>query len=237
MKVRQLVPRNEDVELADVVHWAEGGPGGLFRPFAPEVLQFCADVSRALFADKPAKAFPELQALAFWLRKSALERMRESFETLKTDQAWPVPRGVVFHVPPANVDTIFMYSWLMSVLAGNRNILRISQRASDQIQIVCRVFNERLAAADPALLGNTVMIQYGHDAEITAAISAIADVRVIWGGDATVNTLRAIPVPPHCKELVFPDRYSLAAVHASRYLGLDDGQRQGANEEHGKGER
>ncbi|MFC6804089.1 acyl-CoA reductase [Deinococcus caeni] len=39
-----------------------------------------------------------------------------------------MPRGLVFHVPPANVDTIFIYSWLMSVLAGNRNVIRLSSR-------------------------------------------------------------------------------------------------------------
>src|SRR5229473_1854189 len=40
------------------------------------------------------------------------------------------PRGLVFHVPPANVDTIFVYSWALSALAGNRNVVRISPRAA-----------------------------------------------------------------------------------------------------------
>jgi hypothetical protein len=133
-----------------------------------------------------------------------------------------VPRGLVFHVPPANVDTIFVYSWLMSVLAGNRNVIRLSPRASEQTAIICRVFNEALAEAPAALKQNTVILRYGHEREITQAISAVSDVRILWGGDASVNELRSVPLPPHAKELTFPDRYSFAIMRTSRYQESDE---------------
>jgi len=226
MKVQQLVPRAEEVELEEILARLRDVSGGTLAPFAPEILSFCAEFSRALFRDPEAKRFPELQALAFWMRKAELERLRREFERLKTDRTLLVPRGLVFHVPPANVDTIFMYSWLVSVMAGNRNILRISPRAAQQTTIICRVFNQCLETADKSMRNNTVMIRYGDEQEITAAISAVADVRVIWGGDASVNSIRSVHISPHCKELAFPDRYSLSVMRASKYLGLDEAARR-----------
>jgi hypothetical protein len=226
MKVQQLVPRSEEVELEEILAGLRDTSGGTLSPLAPEILEFCATFSRGLFRDAEAKKFPELQALAFWMRKAELERLRQEFDRLKTSCTLPVPRGLVFHVPPANVDTIFMYSWIMSVLVGNRNILRISPRAAQQTTIICRVFNDCLEAAGKTMRRNTVMIRYGHEQEITAAISAVADVRVIWGGDTSVNSIRAIRIPPHCKELAFPDRYSLSVVRTSNYLGLDETKRK-----------
>jgi hypothetical protein len=226
MKVQQLVPRAEEVELDEILAGLRDVSTGTLAPLAPEILEFCANFSRALFKDAEAKRFPELQALAFWMRKSELERLRQEFDRLKTKNTLPVPRGLVFHVPPANVDTIFMYSWIMSVLVGNRNILRISPRAAQQTTIICKVFNECLAAAGDIMRRNTVMIRYGHEQEITAAISAVADVRVIWGGDASVNNIRAVRIPPHCKELAFPDRYSLSVMRTSMYLALEETKRK-----------
>ncbi|MGH9681858.1 MAG: acyl-CoA reductase [Candidatus Acidiferrales bacterium] len=226
MKVQQLVPRAEEAELDEILARLRDVSTGTLAPFVPEILGFCAEFSRALFRDAEAKRFAELQALAFWMRKSELERLRQEFERLKTSCTLLVPRGLVFHVPPANVDTIFMYSWLMSVMAGNRNILRISPRAAQQTAIICRVFNECLERADKCMRNNTVMIRYGHELEITAAISAVSDVRVIWGGDASVNNIRSVKIPPHCKELAFPDRYSLSAMRTSSYLGLAEAARR-----------
>ena len=82
------------------------------------------------------------------------------------------------------MDTIFIYSWLLSVLAGNRNIIRLSLRVSPQTEILCRLFNQTLEATPDSLKDSTLMIRYGHEREITQALSAVVDVRVIWGGDA-----------------------------------------------------
>jgi len=226
MKVQRLVPRSDEAELDEILAELRDHSCGSLCPFSPEILEFCAEFSRALFRDLEAKRFPELQALAFWMRKTELERLRQEFDRLKTSCTVPVPRGLVFHLPPANVDTIFMYSWLMSVMVGNRNLIRISPRSAQQTAIICRVFNECLERAGQAVRRNTVMIRYGHEQEITAAISAVADVRVIWGGDASVNNLRATKIPPHCKELTFPDRYSLSVVSAAKYLALDEAMRR-----------
>ncbi len=54
------------------------------------------------------------------------------------------PRGNVFHVPPANVDTIFVYSWALSALAGNHNVVRISERSAAAAETILDALNGTL---------------------------------------------------------------------------------------------
>src|SRR6185437_11844363 len=165
MTVEQVVPLAATVDLNSTLA-ALTEPAPPLAPFNDEVIALCADFSRRIFRDEQASRFPELHALAFWMRKAELVRLSEEFSRLKSSNAVLVPRGLVFHVPPANVDTIFIYSWLMSVLAGNRNVIRLSPRASEQTAIICRIFNEALADAPVGLKQNTVILRYGHEREI-----------------------------------------------------------------------
>jgi hypothetical protein len=52
----------------------------------------------------------------------------------------------------------------------------------------------------------------------------MCDVRVIWGGNAAVSAIRAVPLPYHAKEIAFPDRSSLSVLNAEQYLGLEETQ-------------
>jgi hypothetical protein len=112
----------------------------------------------------------------------------------------------------------------LSVLAGNKNVIRLSPKVSTQTDILCRLFNQTLGESPETMRYSTVMLRYGHEREITEAISAVADVRVIWGGDRSVLAIREIPLPPHARELTFPDRYSFAVIRAARYLALENSQ-------------
>jgi hypothetical protein len=49
---------------------------------------------------------------------------------------------------------------------------------------------------------------------------------VIWGGDKTVDSIRRAVLPPHARELTFPDRYSMAAFRADSYLRLPEEERE-----------
>jgi hypothetical protein len=224
--VQQVIPESVTVEISELVARLKE-PVPPAEPFSAELIGFAASFSRAIFQNRAAAAYPELQALAFWMRKAELVRLQQEFEAALTTDVVKSPRGLVFHLPPANVDTIFVYSWLLAVLAGNRNLIRLSQRATPQTELLCSIFQSVLdSSSGEALRANTVMVRYGHDREITAAFSALCDVRVIWGGDRTVNLIRAIPLPPHAKEITFSDRSSLAVLNGEAYLDLDDAARQ-----------
>lgn len=225
MNVTQLVPREETVDL-DGLTAALSNPSARLTPFSEAILDFCAKFSTVLFRDRDARRYPELQALAFWMRKAELQRFRDEFRSLETPSTLLVPRGLVFHVAPSNVDTIFVYSWIVSVLSGNANVIRISERAAEASTLICKLFNETLASSDSPLAANTSILRYGHDSAVNARLSAVADVRVIWGGDASVAALRAFPLQPHAKEITFPDRHSLAVAHAAQYLNLGAEQKR-----------
>ena len=189
------------------------------EPFSDEILALCADFSRRL--GKAGKGIPEIAALAFWMRKSELVRLREQFSNLHTPETLLVPRGTVLHIPPANVDTIFIYSWLLSLLVGNKNVIRLSTRRTPTVDLILDVMAEVLADdAHANLRDQTSFVRYGHQDAVTARLSAACDVRVIWGVDTTVRTIRATPLPPHATELTFPDRFSMAAIRTEAYLEL-----------------
>lgn len=194
--------------------------------YSPVLIEFCAEFARTL--GRRATGMPELQALAFWMRRAELMRLREQFHGRYGPDVVLVPRGVVFHVPPANVDTIFVYSWLLSLLAGNANVVRLSSRGSEQTELILQVLVE-LAAQERynEIASNTFLVRYGHDDAVSAALSAVADLRVIWGGDATVAAFRRFEIAPHATDLTFPDRVSLSVIDAHAYLTMNDGA-QGA---------
>lgn len=230
MLVEQVVPRAEAVDLDGLLARLRA-PEARLPPFDSEAVEVCSRVSTALFRDLEARKHPELQALAFWMRKAELERMRTEFAALETERVLLAPRGLVFHVPPSNVDTIFLYSWVLSMLAGNANVIRLSERAGAPSAVICRLLNAVLRESGELANGNTAVLRYGHERSVNEAISAAADVRVIWGGDETVNMIRSVPLPPHAQELTFPDRYSLAVIKAGPWLGLAAEERQGIAEQ------
>jgi hypothetical protein len=217
VNVDVLVPALGSVDIAEVERRVSVPRR---RPFATELLDVSAAIADKIFADAEAKRYPELQALAFWMRKAAVHQLKTEFDALDSSDVMLAPRGVVFHIPPANVDTMFVYSWLLAFLAGNHNIVRISSRQTPQVRILIRVLDAALGKSEAG--GGTVMVTYGHDAAITERLTGLCDVRVIWGGDATVSAVRAVPLPPHAKELTFSDRFSFSAIRTESYLDLSD---------------
>jgi hypothetical protein len=64
-------------------------------------------------------------------------------------------------------------------------------------------------------------VAYGHQEKITEAFSAMADARIIWGGDATIATIRKAPLPARGVDVCFADRTSLCVLGAARILELE----------------
>lgn len=180
------------------------------------VVEFLASVGSGLLKPAVARVFPELGALGFFLRRSALSQVLAGLPREGNVRA--TPRGLVFHVPPANVDTIFVYSWALSALAGNANIVRISPRSAGAATAVLDALNAALVDADPIIAETQAMISYGRDDAVTTALSTSCDLRVLWGGDASVKRLREFPLGPGARDITFPDRTSFSIVAADSYI-------------------
>jgi len=189
------------------VKFNEINTGEFLNPFDNEVLGFLDSLSKELLK---LKEYNELVALGFWLRKSNIEKMKKEFFK-KYENNIVLPRGVTFHIAPSNVDTIFVYSFVLSMLVGNVNILRIGQKTNEQILTLIKKIEEVLNKY-PKLKNKLYIARYGYEEEINEFFSSICDLRIIWGGDETVNTIRKIPLKPTALELTFADKFSFALL-------------------------
>lgn len=185
-------------------------------PFDEELIAFCVSLSENL---QEIKGDPALAALAFWLRKGNLLQMKSTWDSTQSPNTLRVPRGLVFHIPPSNVDTMFVYSWILSLLMGNANAVRLPTKKTTTSDTLFECVKNTLKHY-PELDQSNRFISYGHDLKITEEISKQSDVRVIWGGDQTVNTIRSIPLKPSAKELVFCDRSSFSVIDGNVYCSV-----------------
>lgn len=187
----------------------------LNTPFDEDVLNFTQSLSKRFIR---MRHLPEVVALGYWLRKANIKQMQAQFEQ-QTAQKIVHARGIVFHIAPSNVDTIFVYSWMLSLLAGNKNIIRLSSKS--EVNGVLQVILEELPAF-PKVAAQTIICTYSHDEQATEVLSSICHTRVVWGGDATVNTVRQVSLAPLANELVFPNRFSLAVLNAAEVSALTE---------------
>lgn len=219
MTVRYLLGADDGASFEQVLDRCASAPA--WAPFDPRATAFVARFSQKLLTHPQARQFPEMAALGHWFRGASLRDLAAQYPARAGFLR--LGRGLAFHVAPANVDSVFMYSWLLSLLAGNTNLVRVSQKGSPQQDFVIEALRATLAdPAGEAVAGRFVLLTYPHDDAITGALSARCQLRVVWGGDATVATLRAIPLRPTATELCFPDRFSAAALSAPAVLALDD---------------
>ncbi len=186
------------------------------EPFEPGRVALMEEFSMRLLSEPGLRRESAAAALGFWLRPAHVRQLEADFRGHRPD--YPrVPVGLVFHVAPANVDTMFVYSWALSFLCGNANLVRLTTRRSalvdDLLGCLASLFESHAGAAR----GN-VFITYGHDATATARFSAVCDCRIVWGGDETVRRLRAVPLNPHSSERSFASKRSLSVIVSSAYF-------------------
>lgn len=177
------------------------------RVFDVDLCAFIEELSAELLRSPLSRAMPDLAALGFWGRKANLRKLKEAFG----DSADRLGRGLCFHITPSNIPINFAFSWLFSLLAGNANIVRLPGGMFPQVEAFCAVL-AGVARSWPEVEKRNALVRYPRDNTITAAFCAEADVRMIWGGDATIAALKSLPTPPRCVDITFADRYSIALL-------------------------
>lgn len=182
--------------------------------FCEGVTNFLAELSNEILKDNRSRKSSDLTAYAYWIRKASLMKEKNLRGEMISSR---LGRGIAFHIAPSNVPLAFAMSLTASLLSGNANIVRISSRDFFEIEIVCDALN-KLLAENESMQKYICLVRYPHDEEITKTFSEICDLRIIWGGDNTINTIRKIPIPPRAVELTFADRHSIALIDSEKYL-------------------
>lgn len=197
--------------------------GNLARPFAPARMELAARVSTRVLRAPKATTSAAIVHFAYWTRAAALQRLARQFEQRLPENCLARPRGVVFHLPPQNVETVFLYSWMLAWLAGNANIVRVPAALGPEVAALLALFLEELAAAGER---TQLFVQYPSDSAASQRISAASDARVVWGGDAKVRAFATMALRHGGKALWFGDRFSFAVLHGAALAGLDEAARR-----------
>ena len=199
---------------------------GALPPFDPLVIEFVDAVSKSVLLDSVMSRMPEMAAVAHWMRGGHISELHASFQERKGSRVW-LARGIALHFAPSNVDSIFLYSWFLSMLVGNANIVRLSARRGEEVAALLGKIN--LVMEQPKfrpILRRSLVVAYDHSDEITERFSQCCQVRVLWGGDQSVRSLRAVPMNPLGIEVVFASRFSLATINAAAVRSLAEDRLQ-----------
>lgn len=184
------------------------------QPFDDEAVDFLNSLSACILKDKESRYYPDVVTFAFFCRKANLLQLKKRH----LPQGLRLGRGLVFHIAPGNVPVNFAYSLLSALLAGNSSIVKLSSKPFPQVDIIVR---QLFALAQNPVSRRIILLRYSHDTDCTEQFSAMADTRVIWGGDNTINLIRKSPLQPRATDICFADRYSICALKADAVLNAD----------------
>jgi len=197
---------------------------GALLPFDSQLIRLVDEVSKTVLRDPVLKRFPEMAAVAHWMRKAHIVELQRAFEAQRGNRL-RLPRGICLHFAPSNVDSIFLYSWFISLLMGNKNVVRVSRRRGEEVDLLLAKVNSVLSSEEYRVVRDgSLVVSFDHDDECVQHLSEICQVRIVWGGDETIRHLRSIPLNPLAIEIAFANRFSLAALNARRILEAGAGK-------------
>ena len=180
--------------------------------FSEKVLDFLDCLSKKLMQSSEAKKYPDVIAYAFWIRREYLEKAGRRYRT----EAQRMGRGIAFQIAPSNIPVQFAVSMTYALTAGNGSVIRISDKKFEQAEIICRAIRQVLSEVYPEMAPYICVIRYDHNDKITQALTDICDIRMIWGGNHTIEAIRKAPVPVRCLDFGFADRYSIAVIDSEK---------------------
>ena len=223
MEVTKFIPEYiEHVEIDNLLN-EEFISQNYLMAFDEINVQFLSSLSQAILKHKGIKNYPELVALAYWLRKSNISVIINSFQKNINKSEVIVPTGLAFHIAPSNVDTIFLYSWALSLLVGNINIIRITQTQNEQLDLLLSLVRKELSDKKCLPISKrNIIITYPKDDKINSLISSLSDLRILWGGDETINNIKRLPSKSTTKDISFADKFSYSIINAAAYIKLDN---------------
>lgn len=164
--------------------------------------------------------------LSMWLREKNIRRILAlNFDDPKVLSEFIIkndrhikaqPRGLICHWIAGNVPTLGLFSLFQSLLVGNANILRIP---AESVPIMRQLLDVMANAKASVLMESFAVVTFpSSDKVLNAALSKIADGRIVWGGQEAVEAITGLPHQGHCEDLIFGPKYSFAVID-SKALG------------------
>lgn len=187
--------------------------------FSDEACNFLQALSSAILKSPAARQYPDLSAVAFWCRKANIDKKRSIVNYCEKR----LGRGLCFHIAPSNIPVNFVFSFFFGLLAGNANIVRVPSKEFAQVEVLIDFIKDILEKY-PEIKERTAFIKYERDNETSEHFSMMADARMIWGGDKTIESIKNLKTKPRCVDITFADRYSICIIDSQEILSLDETQ-------------
>lgn len=184
-------------------------------PFDKTVIEELDALSKALMKDPASRQYPDVVTFGFFCRRANLLKLREQYTPSTSNRQPRLGWGMVFHIAPSNVPVNFAYSVVAGLLAGNTNVVRVSQKQFPQVDIIVK----HMRATD---IHRVAVVRYPHESNANEVFSGLCNVRVIWGGDTTIETIRKNAIPARAFDICFADRYSIAVIRPKAILEADN---------------
>ncbi|BDX07785.1 acyl-CoA reductase [Planctobacterium marinum] len=185
------------------------------EPFAKETREFIDALSNTLLAEQIFKPHSELTTLGFWLRASNIKRLRQQYfaQDNVSSSLFLKPLGGVLHIAPSNVDTMFVYSWVCSLLVGNNNIVRVPSNITEAVQKLLSLISRLLQQPKfTSIAQRNLIATWTQQSNVSATLSLMVQARMIWGGNETVQNIRKMPTLPNCRDIAFADKFSVSVL-------------------------
>lgn len=199
--------------------WEVVNPVGIkpqLDQFASETFfAFTDALSRSLMTDASTRQFPDLMALGYWLRKSNMKAIvgRYQHHLIR-------PLGHVFHAAPGNVDSLFVYSGILSLMSGNINTIRLSSKTQGSAELLCQHVAD-IAPEHPEASARFCLVKCERDEPKLRELQTRVDGRVLWGSNEGIKALKRIETPAHCRDVVFAHKLSFAVIGIDALLRVD----------------
>lgn len=191
------------------------------------------DCSGRLLRDPRTRGIEAIAFLAAWLRRENLLRMVElnlngdpefldGFVQRGREWLAAKPHGLVATWMAGNVGTLPMFSLVPTLLCKNVCLLKLAQGDPEGMDRMLAVLAESRAEGlgGRELLEAAAVVAFDHDQrDLSEQMSRAADAKVVWGGSAAVEGIRALPTREHCVEIVFGPKYSIGVIDRATQEG------------------
>ena len=187
-------------------------------PFNEILIEFLNEFGNNLRIHENFQKHYELHFLSLWCSRKNIFKIRSNFPI----KFGSVGRGIVFHISPKNLPLNFFYSFTLSLLAGNSNIIKLPNGNFKETNIVLDTLKKTLKKKKYSKIkSSNLFFNCNHEDQIIKDISLICDARMIWGGDKSVGFYKKLPTHIKCIDLTFPDKYSISVIDLKSFKKLD----------------
>ena len=181
------------------------------KPFDLSVINFLDVISKEIQNNNKTKFNSEISTFGFFCRKKNIQKLKKIYFIEKRGTI-KLGLGIAFHVTPSNIPTNFAYSFVFSLLCGNSNIIKLPRQNFYEIEQLCMIFNKVLKKF-PKIKKYILIVKTKDNEDFSKKISKISDLRIIWGGNQTINKLKEIKTSERCRDLYFPNRNSFCILN------------------------